>query len=251
MKATATYLYCLVRDPALAGAPDGLPGAEKVRAVDTASGLSLIVSDAPLAKYGEEAIAAGLKDMDWVGRCAMAHERVVEHFLAAPALLPTKLFTLFADDARAVAHVAKRRKAIDKALARVAGRLEWGVRVGLDPDAPVGDAPARASSSGTAFLAAKKQARDAVRDRSARAVAAADEVHDTLAKLADDTRRRNPEEVVPGSSLVLDAAYLVAAARAAGFQKKVAALAKDAAGQGLALTLTGPWPAYHFVEAGE
>lgn len=244
----ATYLYCLVKDPSLAGVPAGLPGMGRPRVLDAGGGLSMVVSDAPLESYGEAAIAAGLKDMDWVSRCAMAHERVVEHFLAAPALLPTKLFTLFADDRRAIAHVTRRRKAIDAALARVAGRVEWGVRVGIDASAVASDLPARASTSGTAFLAAKKQARDAVRERSARAIEAADGVHQALSELADDTRRRNPDDVVPGSSLLLDAAYLVAAARAAGFRKKVAALAKEAAKQGLSLTLTGPWPAYHFVE---
>ena len=62
----------------------------------------------PARDYGEAALARGLQNLDWVGRRAMAHEAVVEHFLPAPAVLPMQLFTLFTSDERALEHVAQR-----------------------------------------------------------------------------------------------------------------------------------------------
>jgi hypothetical protein len=253
----ATYLYCLVkgaRAPSTTDAPPGLPGSTRTRAIPAGEGIWIVAGDAPLDRYGEEQIAAGLKDMEWVSRCALAHERVVEHFLRAPALLPMKIFTLFADDARAIAHVARKRKTIDKALERVAGRVEWGVRVALGPDGPDGPAAragdgrgdASASDSGAAFLMAKKQARDAVKVRAERATEAAVRIHDGLAALAEGAERRAPDDV-PGSRLLLDAAYLVPISRAASFRKKADALAAESGKSGVIVTVTGPWPAYHFV----
>ena len=67
MKETATYVYCLLEAdtrPALSRAPQGLPGAGKPRAVDAGRGLWLVCANAPLDRYGEEPISAGLGDID-------------------------------------------------------------------------------------------------------------------------------------------------------------------------------------------
>ena len=72
--------------------------------LDAQGGLHVVVADAPLSEYGEAAIARGLANLEWVSRAAMAHERVVESFGGADAVLPMKLFTIFTNEARAVAH---------------------------------------------------------------------------------------------------------------------------------------------------
>jgi hypothetical protein len=46
--------------------------------LDLDRGLFLVVADAPLARYGDDAIQRGLSDLDWVSRAAVAHEGVVE-----------------------------------------------------------------------------------------------------------------------------------------------------------------------------
>src|SRR4051812_39649714 len=122
---SATYVFCLVRGakpPTLARLPPGLPGASKPRLLRVEDGLWLVVCDAPLALYDEAEIARGLKDLDWVSRCAVAHEAVVERFARSPALVPMKLFTLFLSDARAVEDVRRRRGALARVLAHVEGR---------------------------------------------------------------------------------------------------------------------------------
>jgi len=120
----ATYLYCLVRaasEPDLAGAPPGLSDLAPPQAlgVDAGAGLWLIAASAPLPDYGSAEIQRQLSDLSWVTDRALAHEAVVEHAAGLGAVLPMKLFTLFASDDRAVAHVRDDRERIDAVLDRV------------------------------------------------------------------------------------------------------------------------------------
>src|SRR5437763_8890018 len=139
---TGTYVYCLVaspRQPPLARVPPGLPGMGRPRLIELAdtprkARLSqwLVVSDAPLDRYGEDAIGRGLSDLDWVARAAVAHEAVIESFTSAPAVLPMKLFTIFANDDRARQHMRGEARRTEALVRRVAGHQEWGARVMRD-----------------------------------------------------------------------------------------------------------------------
>jgi hypothetical protein len=252
----ATYLYCLVQRatmPPLARAPRGLPQTGPLRALPLGTRLWLVAADAPLARYGTEPIERGLRDLAWVSTCAMAHEAVIEHVAAKGTTVPMKLFTLFSSDERAVAHIRRLRPAVERLLRRLAGREEWGVRVTLDPARArrrlredVEKATAGVSA-GTRFLLVKQRERDAVRDAIASGLPEVDRVFETLAGLADDARRRPPDEGEAGARLLLDAALLVSARRRARFRTAVRAAAARLAERGCELTLTGPWPPYNFV----
>src|SRR5574342_647789 len=133
--ADGCYVYCVLasaRPPRPARSLRGLPKTGPVRMLEAARGLHLAVADAPLAEYGEAAINRRLGDLEWVSRCAMAHERVVESFGMADAILPMKLFTIFTSDERALAHVTAQRRRLDALVRRVSGHDEWSVRVVLD-----------------------------------------------------------------------------------------------------------------------
>jgi hypothetical protein len=259
MKSTATYLYCLVRSPrapSLAGTPRGLPGAAPPRALDAGGGVWAVVATVPLARYGAAPVERNLRDLKWVSACAVAHEAVVASFLAATAVVPAKLFILFDDDARALAHVTRERRRIERALERVAGCAEWGVRVHLDERRALLRASARdgngarAAVSGTGFLQRKQRVHRAARELGARARAHVDEMFEELAARASDARRRPPEPSGPSARLVLDAAYLVPRGGAAGFKQAVRAATRALAPSGYDVTLTGPWPPYNFVAGG-
>ena len=255
MKPTGTYVYCLVaaaRRPRATRTP-GLAGAGPVRLVEqgtTARGRLkkwLVVSDVPLDRYGESAINAKLSDLDWVSRAAVAHEAVVESFIGAAALVPMKLFTIFADDGRAAARLGAQHDRIDAALERVRGRVELGVRVALDRPRPQPRRPARADT-GVAYLAGKKAQRDRAAELAVNARTVVGDLYDDLSTLASEAVRRSATELpVQGGPLLLDAAFLVPRTRADRFRRTVARRAKDLAAGGYRVTLTGPWPPYTFV----
>jgi hypothetical protein len=252
---SATYLYCLVeadRRPSTAGAPRGLPGTGPLRMLPAAEGLWLVAADAPLASYGAAPIERGLRDLEWVALRGAAHARVVEHFARRRTTVPMKLLTLFSTDDRAIAHVRGSQAAVRRVLRRVAGRQEWGVRVRLDPTLvrQRGERRPRPEPTprhaGTRFLMAKKQERDVAREVLREGRAAVEEAFESLAGLADATRRRPPAEL-NGTRLVLDAALLVPTQRLARFRAALRRSATGLAARGYRLSLTGPWPAYNFV----
>jgi hypothetical protein len=255
-----TYLYCLVLSeskPVIRRGAPRLPGAGPVRALPAGGGLWLIVSDVDANGYGEAAIASGLKRLDWVSARAMAHESVVERFLRVDAVLPMQLFTIFASDERALSHVAGDRRRIDRILKRVAGHVEWGLRLTWNEAAvraAVEDAHATAAravrTAGSAYLARKRDLLAVSRTRLAEAKTAATSVHRGLETIARDAvRRRATEQAAPGSRLLLDAAYLVPARRAEAFRNSVRRNARALARRGISAALTGPWPPYNFVSA--
>ena len=252
----ATYVYCVVaadRRPKLTRVPRGMPGTAPVRLLDVDAGLFAVVADAPLDKYGETAINRRLTDLEWVSRAAVSHEAVVEAFIAETAVLPMKLFTIFTTDDRAVAHVRAERPRIAAAVRRVANHQEWGVRVVLDRARAAAAAPkrnaAKAAPRGVAYLSRKKEHRDAVVELVAHARDTVAALYDRLSARARLARKRSASELpVQGGPLLLDAAFLVPRARAASFEALAARESRALAHHGYALTFSGPWPPYSFVQ---
>ena len=257
--AKGTYVYALVvaeTRPRLTRVPAGLPGTGRVRLLDAGSHLYVVVADAPLDRYSETAINRGLGDLDWVSRAAIAHEAVVEAFIRETAVLPMKLFTIFLNDDRALAHVRGERPRIAAMVRRVANHQEWGVRVVLDrarataaQRTPRTARRARPAASGLAYLSQKKAQRDAAAELATNARHTVAALFDKLSARSRDARRRPASEMpVDSGPLLLDAAVLVPRTRAASFQTLTAREAKALERQGYGLTVTGPWPPYTFVK---
>jgi hypothetical protein len=252
---TGTYVYCVVA-AARRPAPrrlGGLPGMGPVRLLDVDRGLWLAVADAPLDRYGEDAINHGLSDLDWVSRAAVAHETVVESFINATAVLPMKLFTIFVGDDRALDHIRRDRQRIDALIKRVGRQHEWGVRVVLDraraASAPAKGARTRGSDAhGIAYLVRKKAQRDRSVELAEHARGTMARLYDRLAAKARLAKRRTASDLpIEGGPLLLDAAFLVPRSRSATFRAAVARDARALERQGYGVTLTGPWPPYSFI----
>jgi hypothetical protein len=290
--APGTYVYCLVASrlpPPLTRKRSGLPGTGKPRLLDLfddraspphahgesprsrvtsrrrprtpsgawssrALGRWLVVADAPLDRYGEEAINRGLADLDWVARAAVAHEAVVESFVSAPAVLPMKLFTIFTSDARARDHIRLAGRRIDRLIEQVANHQEWGVRVMFNPPVRAAETrgaerPTSGGLSGKRYLMRKKAEREAAGELARHARDTVAGLYDRLAQRSDFARRRKsgelPARVQPP---LLDAVFLVGVRQSTRFCRLVAREARALLRHGYQVTLTGPWPPYSFVE---
>jgi hypothetical protein len=161
-----------------------------------------------------------------------------------------KLFTMFSSMDKAVADVAARKAAIERAMRYIAGSEEWGVRItrrsGVTAKA---SGKAASPASGAAFLAAKKEARDSVARTRAASLAAADTAFSRLSRLARDAQQR-PRRQEPGSNPpILEAAFLVTAGSRTRFKAEAKRQAVLCVAAGADMALTGPWPAYNFVGA--
>jgi Gas vesicle synthesis protein GvpL/GvpF len=252
MSTNVTYVYCLIesaRPPSMVRTPRGLPAATTSALLEIGPRLWAVVADVPLSEYGTGRLEERLRDINWVAGIAVAHEAVVERFASAKnaAVVPMKLFTMFSSRDRAISELAARRSAIDAVLKRIRGCREWGIRVThAAPARAAGSRPA-APATGTAFLTAKKRARDEARDRRLRAAEAAERTFDSLARLARDAHRRAAPANATTPPLV-DAAFLVSEGHQTRFRAAVKRAARICRDADASLVLTGPWPAYNFVE---
>lgn len=255
MDGTATYVYCIVhapRAPGTARAPRGLAGATRPSIAAVTRSLSLVRATVPLESYGSGPLEAALQDLQWVAEVAVAHEAVVEYFArqAGVTVIPMKLFTMFTSDARAIEEMRSRGRDLEAVAKRIAGCEEWGVRMTrrLAASRPPRRGLDVKPSSGAAFLAAKKEARDVARAAVHASTESAEHAFTTLASIARDARRRDDAPEGASAPPLLDAAFLVPATRRARFKAAVRKLAATSAKTGAKMTLSGPWPSYNFVE---
>lgn len=280
--AKATYVYCVVRaarQPAVEDGLEPMPGAGAPRLLPFASKTWLVVADVPLAAFGQDALDKRLQDVDWMSRCGVAHQAVIESFLGSDAVVPMTLFTIFANDARALAEAKKDAARLDASLDRVAGRVEWVVRVlrgdaSASASAGAGMAASAAGSvtsgssaegegtalasvasgaprSGREFLQAKVNQRQAARRAAEETSQAVRALMTALSEVADDVNDRTEALTAGalGSTALLDAAFLVARAAEPRFEQAARRMAQPLADRGFRVSVTGPWPCYSFVSA--
>ena len=159
----------------------------------------------------------------------LAHERVVEAIMSHGDVLPMRFGTQLASEERLAEALAERREALLRALERVHGHVELGLRV-ISESTSEG---AHTHQSGREYLLAR-----AAQHR--RADVAARELHAPLASLAAASVVRER----PGPPAVLAAAYLVDHRRVDEFRARAEELA--ARQEQLRVVVTGPWPPYNF-----
>jgi hypothetical protein len=245
--ATGLWVYGVVDrdvddpDGSLVGV-DGAP----VQALRGA-GLAALASPVPLDRFGAEALEASLEDLQRLEALARAHQHVLDRALERGGVIPFRLCTIYDGPAHVREMLQRERESLAATLERVRGAAEWGVK-GYLVAAPVA-APAGAPS-GAAWLERKREdraaaeaARDAAEHRAATIHARLGEHAGASALSRPHDRRLSGHE----GEMVLNAAYLVASARADEFHAVVDALAREHEPQGLRLELTGPWAPYHFV----
>ncbi|MEU6814411.1 GvpL/GvpF family gas vesicle protein [Streptomyces sp. NPDC046860] len=248
-----TYVYGVARadeTPAdLVAALEGVVGAP-VHLVPGGDGLVLVASRVPAEDFREEALRRRLEDLDWLSAVARAHHGVVEAVAARATVLPLRLATVYLDDARARQVLDAGRELFAERLARLAGHVEWGVKIYVDSSAPaeVPAAPAGAElSPGRSYLRGRRQqqrmrdtAHEAAR-RAAEGVEAAGRAH-----AAERARHRVQQGTLAGSAgeNVVNDAYLVPLESGEAFRAEVARAADGLAG--VRVEITGPWAPYSF-----
>jgi hypothetical protein len=254
-----------------------MPGGGAPRVLPLAANRWLVVANVPLKAFGQGALHKRLQDVDWMSRCGVAHQAVIDSFLTADAdaAVPMTLFTIFANDARALAEARKDAKRLDASLDRVAGRAEWVVRV-LRGDAGASGGPASAAGasaetetaalstgatgtrtaaaprSGREFLQAKVDQRQAARRAAEETGHAVRALMTALSDAADDVSDRTEAQTAGAlrSTALLDAAFLVARTAEPRFEQAARRMGQPLIDRGFRVSVTGPWPCYSFVSSG-
>ncbi|MFE6895093.1 GvpL/GvpF family gas vesicle protein [Streptomyces sp. NPDC057694] len=236
-------------------------------------GLVAIVADVPERDFAEAPLRAHLEDLDWLTATARAHQTVIAALTTVTGPLPLRLATVFRDDSGVRVMLEQEGDRFRACLDRLAGRVEWGVKVYVEEGGEggegaegakgaegAGEGPGQgpregggqaAPSSGRDYLRRRRAERTARDDTWQRAERFAQELHDELAGCAADSRThppQNPELARASGRNVLNAAYLVDRSEAEAFVERVDAT-KDRE-PGLRVELTGPWAGYSFAAMG-
>lgn len=223
------HAYCIRRagDP---GPPPGLTGVggAPVRLLD-AGELGMWVSPA----------VAGAPTVERLRE----HDAVVRAALRSATPLPVRYGTAFVDEARARERLGETREEYRAALARVAGRVEMGIRVAWEAPPPpaAGEPVEEGVGPGRAYLERRRRARegDAALRREADAVLR--EVEEVFADLDLSTRRR----VLPEPGVAGTLAHLVHRGDLGRYRERLDRARNEVFR--VSLLPSGPWAPYSFV----
>ncbi|MFE0878308.1 GvpL/GvpF family gas vesicle protein [Streptomyces smyrnaeus] len=247
MNGELRYVYA-VTAPLEVPLPDDVRGVSgSVPYVVDHAGLQAVVSKVPEEEFGQEALHARLEDLGWLERTARAHQAVVDALTALTCPLPLRLATVYRDDDGVRRALAEGSQEFLATLDRLAGRVEWGVKVYAQRAPEPAPAAAPAPTSGREFLRRRRQEVTSRENVLQEAEELGRALHAALTAQAEDVRvypAQNPQlSQVPGQNL-LNAAYLVPRERAEEFVGRVEQLgAHDPA---VRVELTGPWAPYSF-----
>jgi hypothetical protein len=228
----------------VAGAPPGLL---------THHGLVAVVSTVPERDFAEEPLRQHLEDLDWLSETARAHQGVIDALTTVTTPLPLRLGTVFRDDSGVRVMLEEREEEFRRALERLDGRVEWGVKVYAEPEpAPQAEETPQRPASGRDYLMQRRRRARASEDMWKRAESFASRLHGRLSAYAEESRLHNPQNAVLSGAAgrnVLNAAYLVPRAESEEFVELVDRTKDDE--PGMRVELTGPWAAYSFVQEEE
>lgn len=178
-------------------------------------------------------------------RAVFEHASVVESAHRRGPVLPVRFRTTFGTEERLRRALEDRQQAFLAGLERVAGHVEYGLRVtaagGREPGPAAPRPPAATATTGRGYLEQVAAHERSVDTQAAAATQAVEAVHAAVGGQAADRWLA----ATPPAGVLAVLAYLVPCERASSFEDTVAALAQRR-GAGFAVTCTGPWPPYSF-----
>ncbi|MYW66899.1 gas vesicle protein [Streptomyces sp. SID8379] len=241
------YVYAVCR-PLTAPLQAELVGAAGTRPRQLEhDGLVAVVAHVPERDFAEAPPRAHLEDLEWLAVTARAHQNVIAALATVTGPLPLRLATVIRDDSGVRAMPEQEGARFRAGLDRLAGRLEWGVKVyadQADPEKATGSA-----ASGRDYLRRRRAERTAGEAALRRAERFSQQLHEGLTGSSVATRThtpQSPELARTEGRNILNASYLVDREAAEQFGEQVGALKNGE--PGLRVELTGPWAGYSFTD---
>jgi hypothetical protein len=263
---TGIYVYAIIDRTDLTelpgvGVAEGCPVTLQIH-----GDLAAVVSEVPLAEFGEEALHANLGNLEWLEARVRAHQNVLDALLPQVTVLPMKFATIYLDSSGVATLLAARYDELTNLLGQLQGRQEWGLKLFCDecqlvahiaevsPEIARLKAEIAAKPKGAAYLFARKLQEAETQEAERISLAVADHAHTSLADPSVATRMNPLQDCrVTGRTevMLLNAAYLVENTRLDEFRAALAGVAAEHNGLGFQCELSGPWPAYNFVRLSE
>jgi len=259
------YLYGVIAGsngkPPLTELPSqGIDPKHPVRAL-ACGPVQAIVSQVALEQFGQGALEANLEDLEWVANKAQTHARLQHGINNERPLVPMPFCTIFRDEDSLRKVLAQHATAFLETLASLEGKREWGLKMYCQRDILAQEVRKSFqsnkgqdiddTSAGLAYFASKRIEKAINEEIECLINEAAQSSHDRLADLSEEAVINSLQS--KGLSdreeeMLLNTAYLVADARLDDFRGELQQLIVTYAERGFIYELTGPWPAYNFVD---
>lgn len=221
--------------------------------------LTAIVERVAASEFAPDVLEERLKSLEVVTPLARRHQAVLADAMSRGPVVPARLCTLFSAEQAVKECLAEGRRSFLDKLARVAGCREWGLSVRCDEKtlgaAVAADTPAPAPrpdlSPAQAYLLSKKRKAEMAELLEQRMQELADEIADEVEPLVDELRDRPARDDGSGMTVLLDLAMLVMDDSEGALHAAVEDLAARLGPLGLSFVVSGPWPAYSFLQDNE
>ncbi|MFT5143648.1 MAG: hypothetical protein ACI84D_002278, partial [Thalassolituus oleivorans] len=184
-------------------------------------------------------------------------------FKTEGTVMPVRFGAVFENEADVAVMVSSEYDFIEGTLQRLKGKQEWSLRVTRDSDRlrekmatserTVEDSLGAISTGVAQFIKDEMDKSGELADSEIVATVTENcirRTHDALMPWSVDGAQKDIF-TAPGVDMVFNAAYLVETSQLSDFQAEVERLSKELEPVGMTLDITGPWPAYHFVDSDE
>jgi hypothetical protein len=222
-----------------------IPDAFEARNVIVVTGTAhaLLISDVAEEHLAEGVPDALFSDPSRTSAIAIAHHRILGVVARTADVAPLRFGTLVAGPTGAQDLLTREAKRFAARLGDIRGALEFGVRVWSDPmlSSKSASMPVR---NGREYL----RTRAAARVRSSGRLAVVDAALAELSAAARATRTGAPGTGPSGRPRIANAAFLVTRTKSRHFVHLAEQLGEQMRRTGLRLEVTGPWPAYSFMD---
>jgi hypothetical protein len=252
------YLYGIVPAVALPNV-DGLVGigSRPVRLI-VEGDVAGVVGAVPAREFDEEPLNERMRDLEWLGPRAAAHQVVNARLMElADALVPLSFGTVYRDEAGLARALRAGHDDFVRRLEAMRGRDEWVVTLTRDEALALAalerdSEPLRrltqeiaASTPGRQYLLGRRL--EEVRRQELTSLDA-EAVQSAVLGLASSVERVHRERLAEGAAgaPIARASVLIPRARTSAFLADVDRLDRHWRERGYSLVATGPWPPYRF-----
>jgi hypothetical protein len=261
------YVYCVVPAGSPAAAPsageaDGLVGLVGIGGASVGlveeGPIAAVVSAVPAEEFDEEPLNGRLRDLDWLGPRAAAHQAVNARLMELDdALLPLSFGSVYRDERSLRRTLAERGGEFSRRLEAVRARAEWVVTLARDEAGALAslehasealqrlNGEIGSSPPGRQYLLRRRLGE---LRRQELANLDAEAIRSAVLNLTGAVERVYREPLADGApgGPIARASVLVPRAGAGAFLEEIGRLDGVWSERGYSLVATGPWPPYRF-----
>jgi hypothetical protein len=106
---------------------EAVDGAAEIEVVRV-EGLDCWISRVDRNEYADR-LAENMENLEWLATIGVRHQRAVAELASKVEILPARFGTVFLREPSLAEHVKRERKNIESVFKRIAGAVEWGVKV--------------------------------------------------------------------------------------------------------------------------